>query len=89
MASASASLGNQVLSSVVELYLSCKNLPNMDTFSKSDPFVVVYVQSTITNNRAPKWTEASLVLHCQILYEFTTNYMETNDFVCIHLVRAN
>jgi Ca2+-dependent lipid-binding protein len=30
------------LSSKVELVVSCKNLRNADTFSKSDPFVVMF-----------------------------------------------
>jgi hypothetical protein len=32
------------LSNGLELHFSCTNLPNMDTFSKSDPFVIVYLK---------------------------------------------
>jgi len=34
----------------VELSLSCSGLADMDTFSKSDPFAVLYQQSTHTGN---------------------------------------
>jgi Ca2+-dependent lipid-binding protein len=34
------------LSSKVELSISCQKLRNLDTFSKSDPFVVLYTEST-------------------------------------------
>jgi len=45
--------GASSLSSQVELFVSCRGLPNMDLFSKSDPFVVVY-----TRDRTDKpWKE--------------------------------
>lgn len=36
------------LSSEVELFVSCRNLPNKDTFSLTDPFVVVEVFNSDT-----------------------------------------
>ncbi|KNC46943.1 copine III [Thecamonas trahens ATCC 50062] len=53
----------------VELHISCKNLPNMDTFSKSDPMAVVYLASggswveydrteTINDNLSPAFVKA-------------------------------
>ena len=34
----------------VELAISCNNLADMDTFSKSDPFAVLYLQDPKTQN---------------------------------------
>ena len=34
------------LGNMLDLHFSCSNLPNMDTLSKTDPFVVVYLQTT-------------------------------------------
>ena len=31
------------VSNLLELHLECKNLKNVDTFSKSDPLVVAYI----------------------------------------------
>lgn len=66
---------NSRLSSIVEIYLSAKNLPNMDTFSKSDPFVVVYVQSDMNTNSAqsrPSWIEARARACHTSLHEYMT-----------------
>jgi len=41
------------LISKVELYISCRSLINMDTFSKSDPFTVVYMR----DNSSSAWVE--------------------------------
>ena len=56
--------------SMVELSLSCKNLADMDTFSKSDPFAVLYLKDnksghwvyvdrteTIDNTLNPEWAK--------------------------------
>ena len=56
--------------SSVELTISCKNLADMDTFSKSDPFAVLYLQDaktgswsyqgrteTIDNTLNPQWAK--------------------------------
>ena len=32
------------LSNMLELHFSCQRLPNLDTLSKSDPFVIVYLK---------------------------------------------
>ena len=37
------------LSTKVELFLCARNIPNMDTFSKSDPYCVAYIQTPPTN----------------------------------------
>ena len=34
----------------VELAISCRNLADMDTFSKSDPFAVLYLQDPKTGH---------------------------------------
>ena len=36
-------------SSQLHLHIACKNLPDTDTFSKTDPFAVVYLQNNIAN----------------------------------------
>ena len=36
--------------SSVEVTISCKNLADMDTFSKSDPFAVLYLQDPKTGH---------------------------------------
>jgi hypothetical protein len=41
------------LSERVELFFSCSGLPNMDTFSLSDPFIVAYS----ADPRRTRWTE--------------------------------
>jgi len=38
------------LASKVEIGISCKNLPNLDTFSKSDPKVFLFMEKTLYNN---------------------------------------
>merc|ERR1711936_434625 len=56
--------------SMVELSLSCNNLADMDTFSKSDPFAVLYLKDsrsghwvyvdrteTIDNTLNPQWAK--------------------------------
>jgi len=35
------------LSSKVEIRISCTNLPNFDTFSKSDPKVFIFLEKTV------------------------------------------
>ena len=32
------------LKSEIELYISCRKLKDLDTFSKSDPYVIVYME---------------------------------------------
>jgi len=36
-------------SSQFHMHIACKNLPDTDTFSKTDPFAVVYLQNKLTN----------------------------------------
>jgi hypothetical protein len=38
--------GDSDLVSLVELHLKCHNLPNLDTFSETDAFAVLYVQAS-------------------------------------------
>jgi len=52
------------LSTKVELHLSCRNLPNLDILSKSDPFVVIYVRKELeaqtrqaNGKRSSHWVE--------------------------------
>ena len=59
-----------VLSEQIELFLSCADLPKKDVFSKSDPFVVVYLKENqgrfneigrsevIYNNHFPKFSKS-------------------------------
>ena len=41
---AAANFGGGALAQKLELSFACEELVNMDTFSKSDPFVVLYKQ---------------------------------------------
>jgi len=69
--------------SSVEVSISCKNLADMDTFSKSDPFAVLYLQDartggwscqgrteTIDNTLDPQWAK-KFVLN----YQFETRQL--------------
>ena len=38
----------------IEIHVSCKNLPNKDVFSKSDPMVVLFAEE---RNSARSWKE--------------------------------
>ena len=42
---AATNIGGQGLAQKLQLSLKCENLPNMDTFSESDPFCVLYKQA--------------------------------------------
>ena len=41
---AATNFSGQGLSNKLQLNFKCEELPNMDTFSQSDPFVVLYKQ---------------------------------------------
>jgi hypothetical protein len=44
----------------VRLHVRCDNLLNMDTFSKSDPFCVLFMQSQPLRPGAGGWVEVSM-----------------------------
>ena len=63
---AAANMNTMSPSQRLSLAFSCENLPNMDTFSKSDPFLILYKQSgnqwlklgrteVIHDNLSPVW----------------------------------
>ena len=68
---AATNIAGQGLSNKLELSFKCEQLPNMDTFSKSDPFVIVYKQDKrwqmigktelIKNNLNPQFVTKVLV----------------------------
>ena len=72
---AAANFGGGGLAQKLELSFACENLVNMDTFSKSDPFVVLYKHQgnvwqklgqteIIHDNLNPKWvTKIRLDFH--------------------------
>ena len=46
-------LEDEELSNILQIHLSCKNLPNLDLLSKTDPIAIVYERSNKTND----WVE--------------------------------
>ena len=59
-------------STKLELFISCRSLINMDSFSKSDPYVILYVKmnniwqeysrtETIMDNLNPNFTKSFLI----------------------------
>jgi len=77
---AATNFGGGSLAQKLEMSFKCENLINMDTFSKSDPFLVMYMQKgnswvklgqteIIHDNLSPQWVT-------KIMAEF---HFEQND----------
>eukprot|EP00794_Sanderia_malayensis_P006163 gene6163-6874_t len=68
-----ATTGSPMPVSQVELHIACRNLLDLDTFSKSDPLAVMYVQDKVTK----KWREygRTEVIMNNLNPEFTKSFI--------------
>ena len=88
---AATNIGGQGLSNKLELSFKCESLPNMDTFSKSDPFCVVYKQNgtrwdmigkteLILDNLNPQFIKKVLVdFHFEQSEKFKVEVYDSDD----------
>jgi len=75
--------------SKVELRLSCKNLPNLDSISKSDPRIYVYFQERKFQNKqvATNWIQigSTETIMDNLNPEFTKSFIFDYYFECVNI----
>jgi len=88
---AAANFGGGGLAQKLEISFGCEELVNMDTFSKSDPFVVLFKQQgnvwqklgqteIIHDNLNPKWvTKIKLDFHFEQSEKFKVQVFDSDD----------
>ena len=82
------------LSEAIELYISCQNLPDKDTFSKSDPIVKVTMETRGKGNQLVGMTETQKnnlnpVFKKCILVNYYFEQHQTLSFLCVDVDETN